>query len=452
MRFMRGRRTLPAFVLAAASVAAIGGAGAASASAATQCSGSNIAGQGAAVQKIAIQNVWGPGFNTSSDPLACAGTQGSGGKPTVTYTSDSSAVGLESWGTEKHAASFIPTNAYIGTEEAPGVGQTGEIEENETTKGSAKASLQTIPALQESIAVLVHLPAGCTASSTSNPGRLVLNNTTLQGIYLGTINTWGAIKDGGDTVTGTGCAADSITRTARLDSAGTTNIFKKYLALINGSPFETEAAEHLTWVQAASGSHNIDWPKAAIAVVKPAKTGDAAEVAKVAETPGTIGYAGMADARANTAFVPSGGGAGTAVFWAPVQRNGTAASGKYADPSTDGESATAANANCLKTKYTNGTGTKFPPKTTANSWAEVTTSTKEANYPICGFGYLLALSKYSAYPGTTEGEATTVKNFLGFVLSTGAQGGQSLLVNHDYEPLPTKVLKEAQKGAAAIVF
>ena len=451
MRFLRGR-VLPASMLAAASFAVIGAADAASAAAATQCSGSNIAGQGAAVQKIAIQSIWGPDFNTSTEALACSGTQGSGGKPTVTYTSDSSAVGLESWGTEHHAASFIPTNAYIGTEEAPGVGQTGEIEENETTKGSAKASLQTIPVLQESIAVLIHLPAGCTATSKADPGRLVLNNTTLQSIYLGTINTWGAITDDGDQITGTGCAADSITRTARLDSAGTTNIFKKYLALINGSPFETETGEHVTWVGAASGAENTDWPKAAIAVARPAKTGDAAEVAKVVETAGTIGYSGMADARANAGFVPSGGGAGTAVFWAPVQNNGTSTKGKYADPSTDGESATAANANCAKTKYTNGTGTKFPPKTTADSWAEVTTATKQKNYPICGFGYTLALSKYSAYPSTTEGEAITVNNFLKFVLSSGSQGGQSLLVNHDYEPLPTKVLKEAQKGAALVVF
>jgi ABC-type phosphate transport system substrate-binding protein len=451
MQFHSARRFLRACTLATASAAALAAVGTSASAAVTPCSGSNIAGQGASVEKIAMQSVWDPNFNTSSDPAACAGTQGSGGKPVVTYTSNSSSIGLESWGVNKHAALFGPTNALIGTEEPPNATEKSEIEANETTL--LPATVQSVPVLQESIAVLIHLPAGCTATSTSQPGRLVLNESTLQGIFLGTINTWGAITDGGDQITGAGCAAAPIQRVVRLDSAGATHIFKKFLALINASPFEAENGETLTWSASSEGAGNNVWPKAAIAVIRPAKTGNSAEVAKVAETAGSVGFAGLADSRANPAFAPPAGGTGTAVFWAPIQNNGVSAKvAKYSDPSSNGEALAPSSANCAKTKYTNGSGTKFPPKTTAQSWSEVTTATKETNYPICGLGYLLSLSKYSAYPAGSEGGAITANGFLHFVLSTGAAGGQALLVNHDYEPLPSNVLKIALKGAQATAF
>jgi hypothetical protein len=447
--------------MAAASSVALLAVGATSAAAATQCSGAGITGQGAAVMKIAEQNVWGPEFNTSANAKACSGTQGSGGKPTVAYTSSSSGVGLESWGVAKHAASFAPTNAFIGTEEPPNPTDKTEIEANEVTK--VANSLQTIPVAQESIVVIVHLPTGCTATNTIKkapfPGRLVLGNVTLLKIWTGEINTWKQVDEAeaasanGDSVSGSDCNTETpITRVARLDSAGSTHILKKYLDLISNTAFETELATTETWGELAEGSGNTVWPKAAN-VVRPAKTGDGAEVSKVAETVSSIGYGGLADARANTAFVPATGGPGTATFWTPIQNTGIATTKvKYADPSTDGESATTANANCAKTKYTNGTGTKFPPKSTADTWNEVTTATKEKEYPICGFTYELALSKYSAYPSTSEGEAITANNYLLFELETEAGGGQLLIADHDYEPIPTKLLKEARAGATLVGF
>ncbi len=451
MRFLSARRSIPVCIVAA--VSALATVGAASASAATQCSGASITGQGAAVMKIAEQSVWGPDFHTSANAAACNGTQGSGGEPTVTYTASSSGVGLESWGVNKGAASFAPTNAFVGTEEPPNPNDKTEIEGNETTK--VANTLQTIPVAQESIVVIVHLPTGCTATNTVKknpfPGRLVLGNKTLQEIFLGTIDTWGQISDGGDKLSPESCDSDPITRVVRLDSAGSTHILKKYLELINSTKFETESATTESWGEIAEGTGNTVWPKAEINVVRPSKTGDSAEVAKVAETPGTIGYAGLADARANAAFIPSSGGPGTATFWTPIENDGTAvAKPKYADPSTDGETTETANANCFDTKYTNGSGTKFPPKLTSDTWNEVTTETKEKAYPICGLTYELALTDYQAYPGGTEAEAITVNNYFLFQLNTAAAGGQALIVGHDYEPLPAKLVKEAAKGASLI--
>ena len=82
----------------------------------------------------------------------------------------------------------------------------------------------------------------------------------------------------------------------------------------------------------------------------------------------------------------------------------------------------------------------------------MTTATKETNYPICGIGYALSLTKFSDYPGTELGEATTVSNFLSFVLATSTDGGQELIETHDYEPLTAALDKESLKGAKGIGF
>jgi ABC-type phosphate transport system substrate-binding protein len=452
MRFSSARRMLPACIVAAALAVAAMAAGASSAWAATQCSGVDITGQGASVMKLAYQKVFDPQFNESANKDACSGKQGSGGKPTVTYTSSSSGAGLESWGVGGKAGSFGTTNAFVVTEEPPNPSERTEIEDNESTPGSVTDSLLTIPVAQEAIAILVHLPAECTATSTADPGRLVLGNDTLQEIFLGTIGKWSELdKDGGDTLTGSGCSS-AITRVVRLDSAGSTHILKKYLNLINDSAFETQTGTKQTWNEVSEGAANTLWPKAA-EVVTPSEKGDTAEVSAVAEKAGSIGYASLADARANSAFVPPTGGSEKATFWAPIQNSGVSTTKEtFADPSTDKDVAETANANCAKEKYTNGKGAKFPPASTDDTWQEVTTETKQKEYPLCGLAYQLAFTKYSAYPLTTEAEELTVSNFLDFLLETKTGGGQKLLEDHDYEPLPSTLDKESVAGVKLIGF
>lgn len=454
MSLTNARRRLLACATAAGALLGLLTLGATGASAAPQqCSGSNIAGQGASVMKVAYQSIFDPDFNTSSSPAACSGTQGSDAKPVVSYTSSSSGTGLESWGVGGKAGSFGPTNAFVVTEEPPNPAEKGQIEGNETSPGSAPQSLLTIPVLQEAIAVLVHLPAGCTATSEAFPGRLVIGNVTLQKIFLGTIDNWSEITDGGDSLKGT--CSSPITRVVRQDSAGSTHILKKYLNLINSEPFETEASTSQTWNELSEGTGNTVWPKAA-AVVRPSSKGDTAEVAKVAETASSIGYSSLANARANSAFVPAPAGTGgkeTSTFWAPIQNSGVKTTKqKFADPSTDGDTDEPAGANCVKEKYTNGKGSKFPPASTQETWQAVTTETKEKNYPLCGIAYELALTKFSAYPGTNEAEEITDVNFLDFLLNAKTGGGQLLIEKHDYEALPKSLDKESLGGAALIGF
>lgn len=412
--------------------------GIAGASIGAPCSGVNVTGQGASVLSLAMHEVFIPGFSSSADKYAC-----NKGTPVVTYTNTGSGAGLKSWGANKSGeAKYEPTNAFIGTSEAPNATQKAEIEANETTL--IPSALQTIPVVQFADAIIVNLPAGCTGTSNSNAGRIVLNNTTLEGIWRGTINQWSEITDNGDKLTGEGCnPATPITRIVRKDSSGPAHFLKKYLGLINNATFETEKGAKLTWNEISEGAENTTWPKA-IGAVKTASNGEAAEDELVSKTAGSIGFGNLAEIRAGKLFTPPAAGTGKAAFWVPIQN--TSGEG-YADPATNKDVEATGEANCSKEEYTNGE-TAFPPASVTDPWNEVTTSKIEKKYTLCGLAFVLAFDKYSAFAGTSEGEATTVENFLSYSIDTtkSGPGGQAKLKGHDYEPITGKVLSEAKAG------
>ncbi|MGA2321421.1 MAG: substrate-binding domain-containing protein [Solirubrobacteraceae bacterium] len=444
MKSVSARRIIPACALSVVAVVALAAPGAANASLGTKCSGENIKGNGSSFQKPAQLNVWNPDFNTSGNAEACKGSS-----PTATYESTGSGTGMEKWGLNGHAVESGAW-AYVGTDEPPNTAQKAEIE-----KG-VKSTIEEIPVAQGSDAIIMHLPAGCTATSEAvkkHPeGRLVLGNTVLEGIFRGTISKWSEITESGDKLSGTGCSPETqILRVVREDQSGTTHIFKKYLSLLYPGKFETEKGEEKTWNQVAEGPESTTWPKGVVVVKKPPAKGNGEVIKLVGETAGTIAYANLADTRANAKFIPPEGGPGKTTFWAKVQDNGTVSKAKYADPSDNEESATLSNSNCAKEKYTNGT-TTFPPKHTTESWSEVTTSTKQPKYSICGLTYDLLIKNYKSAPGTTVGEATTASNYVSFELSEASEGGQVLIVNHDYERLPSKLDKEALAGVKEVTF
>lgn len=442
MKSLSARRLFSACVLSGAAVAALALPGAASAGTlGAQCSGSNIIGKGSSLQKLAQQSVWDPAFNTSSNSKACNGTQGSKGIPTVTYESVGSGAGMEAWGINGHA--FESSIAFVGTDEPPNTLQREEIQSH--SKHPKESTVETIPVLQAAVAVPMRLPKGCSATSTSNPGRLVLDNVTLEKIFRGVITKWNEITDNGDKLEGATCKAETtITRIVRLDQSGTTSIFKKYLALING---EKNIVGEQGWRELAVGTKNTEWPGT---VTKPTEKGGGAVVKLINETPSSIGYANLADVRANGNFAAPVGGPKTARFWAPLQNNGIAQEEEtYADPSSNGDAKEVANSNCANTEYTNGE-VAFPPASTLETWTEVTTKTAEPNYTLCGLTYDLAFHEYSQYTGFTLEEATSANNFLLFVLAGG--GGQELIKKHDYLALPPALHAEALTGAEKSKF
>jgi hypothetical protein len=449
----RRLRLIPVCIISVAATIATAVPGTASAAGKVgqQCSGEAITGQGAAVEKVA-QDVWTNAFHTSSQSLACDGSQGAKKAPVVAYNSTSSGAGLRSWGAETkkpEELSFGPGNAFVATAEAPNPKQQGEILKEEST--DTEGTLETLPVAQFALTVYVNLPTGCTATSTVAPGRLVLTYADLQGIYAGTITEWGKIVGGGDEISGTGCSTDPITAVVRKEKAGTTNVLKKFLGLINTGTLTTPSGSE-TWDQLSEGSLNAVWPTALVQI-KTTIEGDANEAETVAANPGSIGYSNLAELRETKLFSGSGDGAGTAKFWTEIE-NSHKGSGKkekvtFQDPASNKDVETAGSANCAKTVYTNGSE-PFPPPSVTETWNLVTTSItlKEKTYPLCNFTYALAFTKYSLLAGTSEAEATTVNNYLKFASSS--KQGQKLLASNDYLAVPKDVIKKLEAGAAAI--
>jgi ABC-type phosphate transport system substrate-binding protein len=420
------------------------------------CNGiQHLQGAGATLQSWAQTHIWNVEFNKSANPTACGGPEGHlGYEPVVSFRATGSVQGMEEWGLNKHQ--FETGTDFVATDEPPDTLQKKEIEEH-----MSSGSLETIPVLQTAVAIIMHLPAGCTATSVPAPGRLVLTNSTLQHIWAGDIKTWGEVisasSEGAgaaanDKLTGTGCSEAKVARIVRRDGAGTTHILKKYLGLIAQGALYIASGNSATWSQLSQGASNTTWPQSA-EVVEQESEGDNALVETVAKTPGSIGYAALTDARLNTnashPFVPPLGGAGTQTFWTPIEDK----PGAYADPSADYETySTPTHANCEQTAYTNGTSV-FPPKTTEDLWNEVTTSTSEPNYSICAFSYDLAFTDYAATPFQQAGNevSTTVQGYLKFELATESGGGQTLInAGQDYQELTSQTLTIAVKGVKKI--
>jgi ABC-type phosphate transport system substrate-binding protein len=481
MMSFSARRMMTACALAAAGLAAAVVPSVASA-APTCHEGAAIRGKGSSAQKILQKEIWNIQFNTSANPLACNGTQGELGKPKVTYESTGSGVGLESWGVEQKTPGaqelwFAAKNAFVGTEIAPNEKQRSEI----LSHAEPGTELLEIPVAQPAIAILIHLPKGCLGvEGGPKSGQIALKQKTLEQAFEGKKTKWTQLLNKAKLKEATKKSCEKtapIKRVVREDGSGTTGAFMKYLNTINKGKVPYEKGQ--TWAQESELAGNTEWPKEGTDAVLRGNGGGGL-VKKVAETEGTIGYANVADARANLAFDPESeenakkekgkGGPGTPIFWAVVEN----AKGTYADPSTNGEVLKKSNSNCEETVYTNGFGkTKkpFPPPGVNELWNEVSVGLTQKNYEPCYLTYDLALTHYKgaskgALAGAgeaeaaepTEEDALAVSDYIQYELSTGAGGAQEAALGEDYLGDPTNaepnlnVLKIAQEGAKKIGF
>lgn len=445
------RRLASACAVTAVSAVAFMLPGAATASAA--CPPTQISGQGSTLQEIAQHSFFVPGFNAK-----CA-TEGGEVKE---YKGTGSGPGLEAWGNNGHTPEFENWE-YVGTDQPPNPTQKATIE---TAAGGAK--VLSIPTLQAAVAVAMHLPKGCTGAESNNKlskGRFVLDNLTLEKIFKRSITKWSEITEDGDKLVGAGCEKEAlITRVVRLEGSGTTAIFKKYLYQMNQAPVDGTK----TWNNLAEENKNLDWPEETEHLVR--GEGNGGMVKAVDGNYGTIGYINLASARASSCFVTScevelekvkvkvKGGEGGEVFWAFLQDNGVVTKKeKYANPETGGTEAHQGTSNCSDEVYVNGAGAEFPPETTEEAWNEVSATTTEKKYSLCGFTYDLSLVGFHLIPEAvrpTKAQEEVAFNYFKYMVSST---GQKLLKKEtDYLGLPTSktprldVLLIAQEGAAKI--
>jgi ABC-type phosphate transport system substrate-binding protein len=474
MKRLSARQVLAACAISAASLAALVAPGAASAATLEACSGSNTFGAGSSLQSLAQEKVWAVDFNSTKDKslFACNGKNGSKGKPTITYESIGSGAGYKKWKETEEYGKY----GYVGTDNTINQSEIEAIEKEHLAEKAGKP--MTIPVLQAAVAVVVHLPAGCTSASNtatlteakSAEGRLVLTDVTLEKIYSGEITKWNQInsaENGGDKLT---CESKedeeaAIHPVVRKDKSGTTHVFKKYLGVVSVQSFEMENGEKLNWNQVSEGGTiNVQWPKAAHVTFAKQETGPGV-LEEVNATPGSIGYAVLADSRETEVteliggvpttfkynFVPPTGGKNTPTFWVELEDSSKISKGKaarkYADPATNFDVAAKAESNCKSTIYQNGTKV-FPPPSVFAPWNEVTGELQSKTYSLCGLTYDLALTNYTAFKGGTVEEATTVQNYLNYILDT--KGGQADIKKHDFLGLPTELLTEAKEAPALI--
>jgi ABC-type phosphate transport system substrate-binding protein len=480
------RRLARACALSVAAVAALTGPSAASAERLASCrEGTPINGEGSTLQEFPQKKIWGEVSAEAYNAVTQTNAKACPGGPEIMYNTrqkTGSSEGTENW---YELDEFGPeTEAFAGTEIPPPFENPEEQLIREKVEAQSESGvltnrdLLTIPTLQYAIAIVVHLPTGCTAESgvASSPKRLVLSDSELEKIFTRKVTKWSQIKEAGDKLVGSACTktvqAAQIIRVVREDGSGTTAAFKKWLELVNGKG-DTVAGEvcdsaKQTWLECAeepiANDHNINWPEEETDLLR--GDGDGGLIEKVEEIPGTIGYALLANARAGKGrfegFQPAtGGGEGTEEFWAEVE-NGKKV---YSEPSTDGDVEAKAKSNCEYTDYVeidrkNGKAEKGTgvPESSETSWNLVSAEKQEKNYTLCGFSYDLALADYHEYAahGATEAEATTVGDYVEWVLNDEADGGEALIEKEtDYLGLPRKegrgdVLRIAQEGAAKI--
>ena len=183
----------------------------------------------------------------------------------------------------------------------------------------------TIPTLQAAVALIVHLPAGCTVSSESQPGltvgRLVLSQKKVEEIFRRKVTKFSQLTTGKNNVfAGAKCKkATEITRVVRLEGAGTTAQLKKWLELVNG---KAEAVVNgKTWLESGEEPPaNTEWPEETTKLIR--GKGNSGVVAEVEKTAGSIGYVDLTNARKGPKLVPPEGGEGKEEFWAEARKQG----------------------------------------------------------------------------------------------------------------------------------
>ena len=182
------------------------------------------------------------------------------------------------------------------------------------------------------MAIIVHLPTGCLAESEIEKGgvkyrlgRLVLDDTSIEGVYAGTIKTWKQLL-ANQAAEGSNAGSDKlkcklaseeekrIVPVVRLDHSGTTHIFKSFLLQVDTNPLKMEeypeiiggkntgcgkaigAGEEEKWSEVSEACQNQRWPEEA-EVERGTESGNPGVVKRVDEVESSIGYADLAVAR-----------------------------------------------------------------------------------------------------------------------------------------------------------
>jgi hypothetical protein len=405
-------------------------------------------------------------------------------QPAFQYNGTSSGSGLSVFGNDDGTLKpAVDTRApsgvldgFVGSDDAPTPGQLNNA------RIAGGASELTVPVAQAPVAVLLSLPVNVTVT-----GRVNLQNALLEQAVAGRLpaagiyraNSWGALLTLNNTpftelVTPGTDANVLISVEVRLGGSGTSFAFKNYLNQIATDPTNPRTPDDSgVWANFLTGDQA--WP-ASTPLVPSANNGGGALVKATAGTPGTIGYANLADAVTvgnggftNTATATTfGSSASHQILYAQLQNNGSATgpSATFAEGSGDTANLLTARGNCT-TVSGRVAGWGNAPSDIRGSWTRVLASDTNIAadagagfYPACAVTYDIAWDNYNttqlaggytnAAAGVTpSGVFSSVKDYLGYVAS-GA--GQADIEAGGYNRLPAEIASKAQAAVAAIAF
>ncbi|HEV7938362.1 MAG TPA: hypothetical protein VGP18_10105 [Solirubrobacteraceae bacterium] len=416
----------------------------------------------------------------------------------VTYDATTSGGGFKEFGNttgklapaeDKVAGGLSPAelDAYVGVDSGPTTAELENAREAATgSKTSANENEIAVPVAQTPLDLLLSLPAGVTLNSSQHidlgdvlAGQLFAGTAPAAGGY--SENTWGAfltdvgltaITSGSPTAgqfldsgapgsPGTG-GYSGITVEVRKEGAGTTVNLKQFLPLVDPADWGSIPVDSKTF---GSG----EWPAGATLSASPGTANDAAEVAAVDDTPGSVGYATAGDANVNpgVAFTnkPStstdASSASHQILYVLLQDNYNSAADNrtpaiYADPETNSSGTaniyTGSNIK-VNGNAAGGVGSWVVPNTGGNfnaagTWTGTRASDPDvyddsgdaiAYYPLVAIAFDLSWSNFAAVNGanyTSDAQATT-EAFLSFATSNA---GQNDILGEDfYAPLPSDV-------------
>jgi ABC-type phosphate transport system substrate-binding protein len=415
--------------------------------------GSTLIGGGSTMQARAQTEVWEPGWGAS----ACET------KPTVTYTPTSSGLALEQWGANKGVlggkeGTLKPFPMFIGTDVAPeGPATNASTQMYKMVKaarfgeGEIPNDLVTVPVAQSAIAVIVSLPTGCKVDS----GVPSVKSKTLEEEWeKGTVAFKTLLT--GVTLSGKSCeevkkegASLQPVLEARSTPSGTTAGFKRYLSMVGPEKNEFKAL-----TETAEKSLGIEWPKT-LPTGYPTETlngEDNSLVQNVIHTPGSIGYAGLADAMAAGLSTKPGELTpqvlGYQSFYVQVQDNTKEAKeAEYASPESGGAS------NCSGAEYKGAPAQVEPNADWSQAIDKAIEAGKKTAYSICTLTFDLAwqwadMPEIEGKRVYTEENDAAVYSYLRYIVATEAEaGGQNkALEEKHYAKLPSEIQKAAAIG------
>ena len=358
--------------------------------------------------------------------------------------------------TDAYAGDSLPYSEAQLAELNGAVGATGGCKLTFAPPFQPQATGNEFPNAADISAPIMSFPIGGTATAiavnfgtacTKDPTSLKLTAKEVSRIFGGDAATWSdsELVENNPTLSSGGCTG-AINRVLRLDSAGTTEIFKAYLVRAenerSGAAFTCAVGK--AW--SAYTKTNTEWPGkqkpgeegTCSAFTVPATSGGPAEVAKLKEVQGGVGYADLPDETGQAGLVTAtvNNATGTA-FQAPG--SGKAANCSYSSVSLPG-------AGVSDAVGLNSGGLNWATNAVPN---EQNVTDRGSKYPICGLTFDLVYtgldngSVANAIAPLTADQRRTLYSYSTFILSSTAQ---NLLATINYSPLPVGWLAVLREG------